>query len=272
LTLQAAQRPIADAMRILLLSLAATLLAGSAQAQTLRDFCAERPGKATPPCIADKGHLMLEVGLADAVFTRGSGVHDDTYTLGATELRLGVSRRVEIDAQWLPVIVDHQRGASSRTGVGDTALGLKAALTDPDGDGAAVSLSGFVTAPTATRGQGAGGWTGGLRLPIAGPLGPNIEFGLSPEVDVERDAAGGGTHLAWSGAAGLSRAFGPTTFGVELWGQIDDDPADRTYQASADLTAAYAVGKNAQLDAGVNLGLNNATPDVEIYAGVARRF
>jgi len=29
---------------ILILSLAAALLAGSAQAQTLRDFCAERPG------------------------------------------------------------------------------------------------------------------------------------------------------------------------------------------------------------------------------------
>jgi hypothetical protein len=259
-------------MRILLLALGATLLAGSVHAQELRDFCAERPGKATPPCIADKGHLMLEIGLADAVFTRGSGVHEETYTLGATELRLGVSRRVEVDAQWLPVIVDHQRGASSRTGVGDAAVGVKAAVTDPDSDGLAVSVSGFVTAPTATRGQGAGGWTGGLRLPIAGPLGPEIDFGLAPEVDIERDAAGGGTHLAWSCAAGVSHAFGPTTLGVEVWGQIDDDPADRTYQASADLTAAFAVGSNAQLDAGVNVGLNRTTPDVEIYAGIAKRF
>jgi hypothetical protein len=259
-------------MRILFLALGATLLGGSAQAQDLRDFCAERPGKATPPCIADKSHLMLEIGLADAVFARGSGRHEDTYTLGATELRLGVSRRVEIDAQWLPVIVDHQRGASSRTGVGDAAVGMKAAVTDPDSDGLAVSISGFITAPTATRGQGAGGWTGGLRLPIAGPLGPAIDFALAPEVDIERDAAGGGIHLAWSGAAGMSRAFGRTTLGVEVWGQVDDDPADRTHQASADLTAAFVVDSNAQLDAGVNFGLNRSTPDVEIYAGVARRF
>ena len=259
-------------MRILLLSLTAALVAGSAQAQDLRDFCAERPGKATPPCIVDRGHLMLEIGLADAVFARGAGMHEDTYTFGATELRLGVSRRVELEALWLPVIVDHQRGASSRTGVGDAAVGMKAAVTDPDSGGLAVSVSGFVTAPTATRGQGAGGWTGGLRLPIAGPLGPDTDFELAPEVDIERDAAGGGTHLAWSGAAGVSRAFGPTTLGVEVWGQIDDDPADRTYQASADLTAAFAVGSNAQLDAGVNFGLNRTTPDVEVYAGVARRF
>jgi hypothetical protein len=59
---------------------------------------------------------------------------------------------------------------------------------------------------------------------------------------------------------------------VELWGQIDDDPADRAYQASADLTAAYAISGDAQLDAGVSFGLNRTTPDVEAYVGIARRF
>ena len=259
-------------MRILLLSLAAALLAGSTQAQALRDFCAERPGKATPPCIVDQGHLMLEVGLADAVFARGSGAHEDTYSLAATELRLGVSKRVEIGAEWTPAIIDHNRGESSRTGVGDVVLDLKAALTNPDANGLAVSVQGFVTVPTATHGQGAGGWTGGVRLPVSAPLGPSTDFELAPEVDVVRDAADGGTHLAWAGAIGVSHGFGPTTLGVEFWGQVDDDPADRTYQASADLTAAYAVGDSAQLDAGINLGLKRTTPDVEIYAGIARRF
>ena len=259
-------------MRILILSLAAALLAGSAEAQALRDFCAERPGKATPPCIVDKGHLMLEVGLADAVFERGSGTHEDTYGFAATELRFGLSKRVEIGAEWTPAIVEHNSGEASRSGVGDVVLDLKAALTNPDEDGLAISAQGFVTAPTATHGQGAGGWTGGVRLPISAPLGPSTDFGLAPEVDVARDAAGGGTHLAWAGAIGVSHGFGPMTLGVELWGQIDDDPADRTYEASADLTAAYAVGDNAQLDAGVSLGLNRATPDVEVYAGIARRF
>jgi hypothetical protein len=259
-------------MRILLLSLAAALLASSVHAQALRDFCAERPGKATPPCIVDQGHLMLEVGLADAVFARGSGAHENTYSLAATELRLGVSKRVEVGAEWTAAIIDHNRGEPSRTGVGDLVLDVKAALTNPEGDGLAISAQGFVTAPTATRGQGAGGWTGGLRLPVSAPLGPSTDFELAPEVDVVRDAAGHGTHLAWAGAVGVSHGFGPTTLGVELWGQVDDDPADRTHQASADVTAAYAVGDNAQLDAGVNLGLNRATPDVEVYAGIAKRF
>jgi hypothetical protein len=259
-------------MRTLILALAAALLAGSTQAQTLRDFCAERPGKATPPCILDAGHMQLEVGLADAVFERSRGAHEDAYALGAAEVRFGLTRRVEVEAGWTPLIVDHERGAGHRTGTGDAVLGVRGALTDPDADGLAISAQGFVTAPTATHGLGAGGWTGGLRLPASIPLAADIDLGLTPEVDVVRDAAGGGTHLAWIGAAGLSHAFGPTTLGAEVWGEIDDDPSGKIRQLSADLTAAYAVGRDAELDAGVNLGLNRATPDVEIYAGVARRF
>jgi hypothetical protein len=41
---------------------------------------------------------------------------------------------------------------------------------------------------------------------------------------------------------------------------------------SGDAAAAYLIRSDVQLDAGVNLGLNRATPDVEIYAGVAKRF
>lgn len=256
-------------MRSLFIVLGLVMAAGSAQAQALRDFCAERPGKATPPCIVDKGHLMIETGLADAV--RGAG-HSDNYALGATELRWGVSKRVEIGASWTPLVVDHERGGGSRTGVGDAVFDMKAALTDPDAEGPAVAVQGFVTAPTATRGQGSGGWTGGLRLPMALSLSRNTDLYMTPELYLVRDGDGHGTHLAWAAAAGVSHSFGATTLGAELWGMIDDDPADRTYQASVDFTAARMMGDNAQLDAGVNLGLNRATPDVEVYAGIARRF
>jgi len=259
-------------MRILLLALVLAGLAMTAEAGDLRDLCAERPGKATPPCILDQGHLQLETGLADAVFLRGRSGHDDTYALGASELRLGVTARTEIEAGWSPLIVDHARGAGRTTGVGDATFGIRTTLTDPDADGPAAAIQGFVTAPTATRGLGAGGWTGGLRLPLATPVGDDLDLGATPEADLVRDADGRGTHLALQGAVGLSRGFGALTAGAELWGQMDDDPARRAWQASADLTAAVAIGKDAQLDAGLNLGLTHATPEMEIYAGVARRF
>lgn len=259
-------------MRILLLALSITLMAAAASAQDLRDFCAQRPGRATPPCIVDTGYLQAEVGLADAVFQRDTGVHEDTYSLAATDLRLGLTRRIELEAGWLPWVIDTTRGGERRSGVGDATLGLMGALTDPDGKGAAVSAQGFVTLPTATHGLGAGGWTGGVRLPISLPLNASNSLGLTPEVDILRDAGGGGTHFAWIGVGSFSHTFGVATLGVELWGEIEDEPMGTIHRASADLTAALAVGKNAQLDAGANFGLNHATPAGEVYVGVSRRF
>jgi hypothetical protein len=261
-----AVRPIAPILALL------ALAALPARAEDLRDLCAQRPGKATPPCILDTGHLQIETGLADAVFQRGGGQREDTYSFGASELRFGITKRVEIEAGWSPLVVDTVRGGERVIGSGDVTLGVLAALTDPDGKGAAVSLQGFITAPTATHGLGAGGWTGGVRLPAAIPLADNLSLGLTPEVDVLRNATGGGTHLAWIGVASLGRTFGKTSLGAELWAMADDDPAGRATQATFDLTAAQTIGDNLQLDAGANLGLNHATPDVEIYVGVSRRF
>jgi len=99
-------------------------------------------------------------------------------------------------------------------------------------------------------------------------------FGFVREGRAVTDAAAGilWIAIAFSGTLALGRAFERTSLGAELWGVVDDDPAGRTHQASFDLTAARGLGQNAQLDAGLNLGLTRATPDVELYVGVARRF
>ena len=258
-------------MRIAPLALFLVLIAGAARADDLRDFCAQRPGKATPACIVDVGRLQIETGLADAVLQRGAGVRQDTYTLGATELRLGVTKRVELEADWSPVVIDTVRGGARRTGTSDANLAVLGALTDPDGKGVAVSAQGFVTLPTASHGLGAGGFTGGLRLPVTLAVG-DASVGLTPEVDILRNAGGGGVHAAWTGVGSISKAFGAVTLGAELWGQVEDEPTGTIRRASADLTAALMIGKTLQLDAGANFGLNHATPDAEVYIGIAHRF
>lgn len=260
-------------MRIAVLAALVTGLAGPALAQDLRDFCAERPGKATPPCILDKSHWQVEVGLFDETVRRGAGRgHEDDYAIGAFEVRYGLTRRLEVEGGWTPLVIVRPPDGGRVSGVGDAVLGLRTALTDPDADGPAVSVQAFVTAPTATRGLGAGGWTGGVRLPVAVPLGRAWDLGLTPEVDVVRDGDGHGTHFAAAGAIGVSRGFGALTLSAELWAQRDDDPAEAIWQASADVAAAVMIGKHSQLDAGLNLGLNDDTPGVEVYAGIARRF
>jgi hypothetical protein len=41
---------------------------------------------------------------------------------------------------------------------------------------------------------------------------------------------------------------------------------------SADGAVAYLVRDDLQLDAGANFGLNKQTPDIELYAGISKRF
>jgi hypothetical protein len=242
---------------------AAVLAAGAAQAQGARDFCADRPGKATPACILDRGRLQVETGLADVSLDRGP----DSYLLGQTEARLGVTRRTELEATLTPL--SHSDG---RSGFGDLSFGFRSALTDPDGKGAAVSWQAFATAPTATHGQGAGGWEAGARLPVAADLADGFSLGLTPEADLRRDTDGHGRHAVVSGAVALSHDLAGASVAVEVWGEHDADPAGHVNQASFDLSAAWMLDHDLQLDAGANAGLTRATPGVEVYVGVARRF
>lgn len=257
----------------------ATSVAVSAHAAPtgLRAFCADRPGKATPPCILDAGHLQLEIGLIDVSRQHEDGARDNTYAIGASELRIGVSKRSEIEIGWTPWAIERTRdvtGANRHAGVGDLILGFRTALTNPDGAGVAISLRPFVTAPTATHQMGAGGWEGGMMLPISAPLPHQWSLGLTPEVDVARNASGRGTHPAWSGTIAVGHGLGPVALGAELWGAVDDDPIGRTRRASFDLTAAWAPSflTDVQFDSGVNAGLDSHTPRLELYAGVSRRF
>ena len=259
--------------------LLAAAAAGHAAAQEvpLHDLCADRPGKGTPPCIIDKGHLELEMGVGVAR-NWTPGERDDSLALGGMEVRVGLARRFEMELGLTAYSAARVRiagvGSTRSRGVGDLSIGGRYALTDPDKDGPAVSIQGFVTAPTATGHRGSGGWEGGVVLPLSLPLGGGFSLGASPEVQVLRTGGGGGTHQAWSGALSVSHAVGPISLSVEAWGGVDDAPSGATHRATIDLSGAWTPAKrpNMQFDLGVNFGVTRLATDVEISAGVVRRY
>ena len=57
----------------LMASAPAAAAADAASSDGLRPLCADRPGKATPPCILDAGHTQLEVGVVDFATTHDAG-------------------------------------------------------------------------------------------------------------------------------------------------------------------------------------------------------
>lgn len=74
----------------------------------------------------------------------------------------------------------------------------------------------------------------------------------------------------------MSRALSDSVTGyIEVWGQVNDDPASATKQASLDLALSWLAWPdlpNLQFDIGANIGLTSATPKIQAYIGVSQRF
>lgn len=243
-----------------------------------RDYCPERPGLNTPPCIVDKGHVSVETALADWTLDDQSDQRTDTILIGDTKLRIGLTDTIEAQVGWTPY--GHVRQRDKTTGlvdradaVGDVTLGAKISLVNPDGDKMSVALLPYVSLPVGRSPVGAGDWGAGVLVPLNFSLTDKLSLAATPEVDAAVDEDGSGRHLAYSGTAGLafklSDAVTLTGEGQVLRG---DDPSGHTTQALAALSLGWMVRKSLQLDLFGAAGLNRDAPDVEVYAGISRRF
>ncbi len=257
--------------------IAATVLGASSPAfADEQPICADRPGKATSACTVPTGHWQVETGLADWTLQKGDGERDTSLVIDETTVKYGLTDRSDIEVDVTP----WQRATSSGPGFHDSASGIgdvkviyKQQLTSASSPVQA-TLYPFIKIPTAKRSLGNGKWEGGLLVPIAYSI-PKSPFsiGLTPEMDWMADADGHGHHAAMAQVASLGwQATDKLNLSAEIWGRWDWDPAGTTKQASADGAVAYLLHHDVQLDAGFNVGLNHATPDVELYAGIAKLF
>jgi hypothetical protein len=258
------------------LRLAALLLLAAlpARAEDLSPICPDRPGRGTSPCTLAAGHAQLELGLLDDSFQHRSSVTTDADNVGSVLAKWGVNDRLDVEAGM--ALVQFQRvhdtsGTVTASGIGDLFLHAKYNPLAADGPFALV-LEPFLKLPTAGGGLGNGAVEGGMVLPMSYDLGNNWSLAMTPEADVLLNASGGGRHVSLVDVVGLGRSFGPMSLGVEIWSGQNLDPAGTISQYSFDLDAAWLANNDTQLDCGLNLGLNRATPDLEFYFGISRRF
>lgn len=262
-------------MRIPVILLA--LLAATPAHAEPRELCADRPGKATPPCIVDKGRLQLETGLADWSRDRNGADLTHSLAIATTEARYGVTETTEIALTWAPFNTLTTRSGPTRThvsGIGDVTLALRHSLANPDGKGVSLALQPFVTLPTGPEDIGAGLVTAGILLPFAAELPADFTLNTTAELDWAANSDAHGHHFAVSGVIALTHPLGPLQLGAELYAARDPDPLDPATMASADLTLAWTPENHpdTQLDLGLNAGLTAATPDIELSLGLVRRF
>ena len=261
-------------LAILTLAFAAT----AAKAEELREFCPDRPGLGTPACTMDPGHFDVELGIADWTLERSTGSRTDTVEAGEMLVRVGLTGSLEAQLGWTAFGHVRTRDRASglvdqASGIGDLTIALRQNLASPDGSGFSLAVMPYATLPTGGEAIGAGEWSAGLLIPLSYDLGKGVQLGLTGQVEAAADEDRDGRHLAYGAVAGVSL---PITKSVdatfELAGNRDEDPSGPSTQWLAGLSAAWMAKEDLQLDAGANLGLGEAAPDLQIYLGISRRF
>jgi hypothetical protein len=242
-----------------------------------RDLCPDRPGLGTPSCTLDAGRVMVELGLGDWTRDKAGTLRTDTITAGDTLVRFGLNDRLEAQIGWTAYGHVRTRDAVTRavgtaSGTGDVTLALRQNIRNPDGSGVSIAAMPYVTLPVGGHAIGAGDWGAGLLIPMSFDLG-GVSLALSPEVDAAVDGDGKGRHLAYGSVVGLGFSLTDTlSASTELSLHRDRDPSGHATEALAGLSAGWQPNDNLQLDAGLNIGLNAASADTELYVGIARRF
>jgi hypothetical protein len=241
----------------------------------LQPICTDRPTKSNGACTVDVGHFQVEADIVNAAFMHEGGVTTDTWLVFNPTLKYGLTSNLDIEANISPLEIVRTRAAdgqvSSETGISDLYLRVKYEfLNTPNVQAALIP---YVKAPTAREGLGNGAWEGGVIAPVSIKLSSVLNLAIQPELDDLENAANDGHHLALAPgvALGLSLPHNVTVF-AEVWGQWDFDPSGTIRQYSADIAASLGLGRDSQLDAGINFGLNRETPGVAPYIGVSHRF
>ena len=241
-----------------------------------RDYCPARPGLGTPACTMAPGQVSVETSLGDWTLDKQGGDRTDTVLIGDTSLRIGLTDSVEAQIGWTPLGIVRERtgGVVDRaTRTGDATLSIKANLRNPDGSGFSVAVQPFVTLPVGRSPVGTGDWGAGLVVPVTYDLSKTVNLEVTPEVDAAVDQEGRGRHLAYSAVIGVGFALNDAlTLTLEDQLVRDEDPSGSTTQDLASASLAWMPRKTLQLDVGAVAGLDRNAPDVELYAGIARRF
>jgi hypothetical protein len=261
-------------------SLLTCAIVGPANADVLRDFCPDRPGKGTPPCILDTGHIQAEMSLFDLTHAQGADAASDTALIGDLLIRAGISKTTEIRIGWTPVGIVRSRDLitnihSHIASTGDVSLGFRTNLKNPDGSGFSVAIQPSVSLPTGGNAIGSGTWGASLAVPMSVQMSKVIQLAFTPELDASPNSDGKSRHARYGGVIGIGMQLGTTVSGgVEIAAFRDEDPAGRSSAATLDMTLAWtpAAVKDFQIDAGLYAGLNRQTPGLQVALGIAKRF
>jgi hypothetical protein len=245
----------------------------------MRDFNTDRPPKANVPYTVDAGHFQYETDLVNFAGNQVAGsVHTDTWLVPNPTFKFGLTNSIDFEINALTGVgihsFDSATGQSSTiSGIGDLFLRTKINIWGNDGGSSAFALIPYVKVPTASPGIGNGAVEAGVIAPLSFNLPKGFTLLFNSEIDLLKDSADSGRHANFINLVTVSHELVKNvTLYVEFWSDYNNDPVQKTTQYSFDLAAAWLVRSNLQFDAGIDFGLNRATPKAQVFAGLSQRF
>ncbi len=225
----------------------------------VREMSTDRPDTTESAFTVPRGMWQFEMETVSV--SRDGGSQSEDW--GGINIKYGLTD--SMDFQWVTSAWHHENGFEGWT---DTELRLKWNLAGQDDAAAvAIALMPYVKLPVASHSLGNENFEGGMIIPMA-----LKEFPLAwmIQADVIRNEA----DTKYTGAFTLS-----ATTGFDLSNRLSlfvegvaTLPLEGDAQTYLNGGLVYEVNENWFLDAGVNIGLNDAAEDTRLFTGTSFRF
>jgi hypothetical protein len=250
----------------------------------LRDMDTDRPNVTNTPHTIDAGHWQIETGVMDYAYYRddssGDNVRSDAFAFGQFNFRLGVLNNLELNAVVHAYETDREHNISSHatfcaSGFGDMIVGGKLNFWGNEGNDAvgytALAIQPQFKFPTARNDMGNGRFEFSVAAPFLANLPAGFHVGLQPGVSQERNCSNTGYVTGFPGSVSLDRVVcGNLDVYLEYACDVSTEK-HATAPQTIDMGGTYPLTKNIVLDAGVNVGLNRASNNVEVLTGISIR-
>jgi hypothetical protein len=247
----------------------------------LREMAADRPDKTESAYTVDAGHYQIEMDLLSYTYDRSSagGEHQTVKALAIApiNMKVGVLNNVDLqiiaesyNIQWTK---DRDTNSSTRvSGFGDLTLRCKTNLWGNDGGPSALAVMPFVKFPTNQHDLGNGALEGGIIFPFAMELPADWGLGAQAEIDYLQDSNSSDYHPEFLNTVTVSHDIvGKLAGYVELFSNVSTERGAK-WIATFDFGFTYAVTRDIQLDAGMNIGLTSAADDLNPFIGLSVRY
>ena len=243
----------------------------------LREMATDRPDKTESAYSVDAGHFQIEMDLLSYTYDRSDAETLEAWAIAPINMKIGVLNNVDLqliaESYNIQRTKDRSTNSSTRlSGFGDLLLRCKTNLWGNDGGPSALSVMPFVKVPTAGRDLGNGALEGGIIFPFAMELPAKWGFGAQAEIDWRQDSNRSDYHQEIINTVTFSHDIAGKLAGyVELFSNLSTERGAK-WTATFDFGFTYAVTRDIQLDAGMNIGLTDAADDLNPFIGLSLRY